>query len=261
MKKTKTRSPWDGHQLHPVVLAIGRRVERRGFELQDRLAEESWHFRWTKPAFDEGEFFVEISPNKSPKGAVDFSTDLGIESWRYTETENALKTWECDQQSIIAAELVPFQFPLSLVRIALHWLMLNADPPVRRLTWSATLDTAERCADEFAEEFERYGLPFFDQVSTREKLIDLLRNIDAYPKKTAVPGPRSPEPSLCAALLLYCAGDVGAALRELDAGFQHDAARYKRTWANDRLACEAAIRVRQCKIDRYRQLFGSNRGI
>lgn len=238
------------------MLAVGRRLERRGFALQERLSDESWHYRWTKRAFEEGEFFVELAPNKSAKGTVDFWVDLGLDSWRYADAENALKTWECDPKTaLLWEELVPFRYPLSLVRIALHWLMLNAEPPVRRLTWTATIDTAEVCAEGLNQDLEKYGFPFFARVSTREKLIELLQNIESYPKKTPTPGPRSPEASLCAALLLHCAGDVEAALRELDTGFRQDVARYERTWANDKRECEQAIRVRQCKIDRYRALF------
>jgi len=253
--KAKGRSPWDGHDPHPVVLAIQRRLERRGFALDHDWVECSWYYRWVKKGFAEGDFFVEIAPNKSPKGSVDFSVDLGVSSWRYTQAENVLKTWECNPASVITPDLVPFRYPLDLLRIALHWLMLNADLPVRRLTWNATIESAEECAEGLGDDLDKYGLPFLAQILTSEKLIHLLQNIESYPKRTTTPGPRSPEPSLCAALLLYCRGDSDAALRELETGFRQDVARYKRTWANDKESCDDAIRIRQCKIDRYRDLF------
>lgn len=255
MAKIDKRSPWDGCDPHPVVTAISQWLESKGFETAFGGLDYSWFYRWRKKAFEELELFVEVRPNRSFNGIVDFSVSVGGMSQQYTDAENKLRTWECDPNGMIPTEDVPFQYPLDMVRVGLHWLMLNAEPPMHQLTWQATAQDAGSSAAKLGDDLERYGFIFLDQIDSREKLITLLQNIEYYPRKTPAPGPTSPEPSLCAALLLYLGGNLNAALRELESGFRQDTARCARTWANNQSAYDEAIHIRRCKIERYRALF------
>ncbi len=252
---------WDGFDPHPVVIAIERRLTQMGFVKIYGGADHdgSYHrnHHWAKPAFAEIDHFIDITPGLSDRGSVEFSVRIGGTSRQYQDAENTVKAWECDPEHNALFPGKPYLYPERMVQVSLHWLMLNAEPPVRQLRWSATAENAEASADMWLNDFCQYGIPFLKKIDTREKLIHLLQNIDAYPHKTPARGPGSPEPSLCAALLLYLAGDVDAAIQELEVGYRVDVARAGRTWAGNEKAIQDAIRVRKCKIDRYRHFFES----
>lgn len=258
MAKINKRFPWDGYNPHPVVTAISQWLEGKGFEMAFGGPDHSWFYRWRKKAFEDLDLFIQLNPNRCFSGITDFSVIVGGMSNQYTEVENKLKAWECDPHGMTPEEDVPYRYPLNMVHVSLHWLMLNAEPPVRQLTWQATAQDAETSAAKLGDDLERYGFAFFHQIDTRKKLLALLQNIEFYPRITPARGPISPEPSVCAALLLYLDGNCDAALLELETGFRQDVARYARTWANNQSAHDEAVRIRRCKIERYKAFFANS---
>ncbi|APV49620.1 hypothetical protein BWI17_07980 [Betaproteobacteria bacterium GR16-43] len=239
-------------QCHAVIDEIHLRLEARGFRREKPRSDDSRFAWWSKPAFGDCIFLLEFLGSPPRGGEIEFLISLGVGSSRYTETENHVKVWECDPLWPQA----PMEYPLDLVRVALHWLQLNADPTIPRQGWSASAESARACAAQVDRDFEVFGLPFLESVSTSAALIHLLQNIDAYPRKIAAQGPGSGEASLCAALLLHWDGQRDAAIRELDLGLREDIARYQRMFGHTP-RCEEAIQVRRCKIERYRALFHS----
>lgn len=246
---------WDGFELHPVVAEFERLLTEVGFVRVYGGPDRQGYFEWSRPAFAEIDHFVAVSPGTSPRGSVKFSIEVGGISSQYRDVENTLKCWECNPEREALFPTETLVEPQGMVQVSLHWLLLNADPPVRRLQWEATAKTAVADAGLAFEDLKEYGFRFLKEIDTRDKLIHLLQNIHGYPKKTPAPGPISPEPSVCAALLLYLAGDVEAALEELEVGYQTDVARHHRTWAGNEKALRESINFTRCKIDRYRAYF------
>lgn len=246
---------WDGFELHPVMAEFERLLAEIGFARVYGGPEDQGYFEWSRPAFAEIDHFVSVSPGTSPRGSVNFSIQVGGISSQYRDVENMLRCWECNPERDALFPTKLHVEPQRMIQVSLHWLLLNADPPVRRLSWEATAKTAIADAELAFNDLRQYGLRFLKEIDTRDKLIHLLQNIDSYPKRTPAPGPMSPEPSVCAALLLYFAGNVDAALEELEIGYQTDAARYHRTWAGNENALREAIDFSKCKTDRYRSFF------
>lgn len=246
---------WDGYELHPVMAEFERLLTGTGFVRVYGGPDRQGYFEWSRSAFAEIEHFVAVSPGTSPRGSVQFSIAVGGISSQYRDVQNALKCWECNPEREALFPTEPLLEPQQMVRVSLHWLLLNADPSVRRLQWEATAKTSISDARSAFEDLTHYGFRFLKEIDTRDKLIHLLQNIHSYPKKTPAPGPISPEPSVCAALLLYLKGDVEAALQELEIGYQTDIARHHRTWAGNEKALQEAISFSKCKTDRYRSFF------
>lgn len=246
---------WDGYELHPVMAEFERLLTEIGFTRVYGGPDRQGYFEWSRPAFAEIDHFVAVSPGTSPRGSVNFSIAVGGISSQYRDVQNMLKCWECNPERDALFPTETLGEPQQMVRVSLHWLLLNAEPPVRRLQWEATAKTAIADAELAFEDLRHYGFRFLKEIDTRDKLIHLLQNIHSYPKKTPAPGPISPEPNVCAALLLYLAGDVEAALQELEIGYQTDVARHHRTWAGNEKDLQEAISFSRCTIDRYRNFF------
>ena len=165
--------------------------------------------------------------------------------------ENAVRPWECGS-GLISPEAFPLQTPSWILQISLHWLLLNAEPAIERLSWYAETDGVESCADQAITDFVRFGLPFLEKIDTAEKLIHLLQKIDDYPKRTPAHGPRSADPNCYAALLLHRLGRNNEAVEELDTAMRIETARIQRLFPESPRRDEA-MKIRSCVIARYRR--------
>jgi hypothetical protein len=252
MTSSATRRPvWAKLANHAFVLAIDAQVTGLGFEF-DR--DDPGFLAWTRPMYSKARFFVRLLEQKcSRKGGLQFGVQLGVASSYLMEVENEVKSWECGAGHF-SPDAFPYREPIAAVMISLHWLLLNANPPVKtRLSWDATPETAEAGARQLRDDVEHYGLPFLRQVDTPDKLIDLLKNIENYPRKLREPGPRSSDSGAYAALLLHQLGRSDEAIEELEISRRQRIADYTRSLELPPKLREANIIMYSCKIDRFRQ--------
>ena len=137
--------------------------------------------------------------------------------------------------------------------VALHWLCLNADEPLKQLQWPAMTTNAEENAQLLMEHIDIYWSPMLQMVNTEEKLITFLNDIDNYPKKTYAKVPQSAAADVYSAFYSLKLGKVEEAKARIEIAYERMVARDKRLFGNEPETLAACRKMCDCIYDKYRQ--------
>jgi hypothetical protein len=124
---------WGGLNPHPVIASIDKRLQEQSFSFAYGDTDETG-YHWTKLRSDgDGIFFHITPPGFGRLNQEGFGILIGIESLWLTEVQNKVCPWECGL-GLIAPDAFPLRTPSWILLISLHWLLLNAEPAIERLS-------------------------------------------------------------------------------------------------------------------------------
>ena len=247
-----------GSNLHPVINEISIRLDKLGFDMEPEVDKESGIYSWYSSISSLFELSLSVWPDSYSRNDVTFDVDIGIDSQYFAAIENSLAIWECDPYYNQSGKNKPVLQRLRFLSISLHWLLLNANPPVKRLSWSTAGSSAALCADQLIADFTKYGIPFVEQVDTEEKLLKLLKNINNYPKKTPARGPISADAFCYTALILNECGRKNEALEELSIGLKTELAGIERDWPAGTDIYNESVEMAKCRYSKYSSYIGAS---
>lgn len=199
----------------PVIINdLSQRFEEIGFLFDHHNSDDGRYFYWTSPAFENIDYYICVQSPEFLRKTKTCICDIviGFQSSLITDIMNDVRDWECGEFFSLP-EHFPYTNTLPVVNVGLKWLGLNAQNPTPEpLEWRVEEGNHKQIGDKILADIEQYGRPFWEEVHTLERLIDLLINIRSYPKKTYAPGPLSIRPYIFAAWLLFVSGEKEKAL-------------------------------------------------
>lgn len=247
-----------GSSPHPVIDEISMRLNNLGFDVGPEVDNESGIYSWYSSISTLFEISLSVWPDSYSGNDVTFDVDIGVDSQYFAAIENSLAIWECDPYYNQPSKKKPVLERLRFLSVSLHWLLLNANPPVKRLSWSTVDSSPALCADQLIADFLEYGIPFVEQVDTEEKLLKFLQNINNYPKKTSTHGAISADPFCYAALILNELGRKNEALEELSIGLKTELAGIESDWPAGTDIYNEAVEMAKCRYGKYNSFIGAS---
>lgn len=206
---------WGGTDAHPIIEGIRLHMASLGFS-ERPFEPDAGFFWWVKPWCEDIELLIQLQPTEGvSKRDVAFVCRLTLESRYARDIRLALDTPVLRAIRRPSAFLIA-NYPLYVLSVYLHWLMVNAVPPCKDFIWGEHLGTPEKVVEQFSSDLKTYGFSLLDQLDSLPAVIAFLRNLDHYPRRVPLGGFMSAERYWLIPLFLHRSGRSKEALEELD---------------------------------------------
>lgn len=190
---------WDGHAIHPFAVLVTERLSQRGFAF---TVDEWCNYSWRAPLFDGYESEIGLIPIDTPteQRAFGFQPFLFVNSPYQATVDRHVGTHDFN--------------PPCVLSISLSWLMTRWPPVLGTFSenyerWcELKTDDSKRMASKFCDALESHAFGFFEMVSSPERLIGVLSDLENFPGVGKGSAPGSSSPKLFAAALLVRIGGV-----------------------------------------------------